>query len=93
MRAFFKYKVKFYIPEDNWKFTEEEGLLVANSFKEAAEILEDNRYDNLETIEIDTINDDEVLSFEDLLGYLTPRTIKFGQEITATLEESEDADA
>lgn len=90
MRTFYKYKVKYYIPEDDWKCVEEEGLLVASSFKEAAETLEDNRYDSLDTIEIDAINDDEVLTFEDLLEYLTPRTIKFGQEIVATLGESED---
>ena len=66
MKTFYKYTVEWYFDEE---VTTNEGFLLAENWTEAAAIIE-ARFDMIENIFLEPVNDSDLLDFDDLADYI-----------------------
>ena len=94
MRTFYKYKVTWFdehYEKEPWREVTTEGLIVAENFADASKQLEEDIFDNINQIEIVSINDSAALDFEDLLYFLNPEyneNSTIGPQLIQALKEA-----
>ena len=90
-RTFYKYEVHWYNDFEDYEATTSLGLVSAINYCDAVAQVEE-AFDNIDSIAVHGINEGALLSFEELLDFLSPvkseESSELGQQIITILQEA-----
>lgn len=87
--TFYKYKVRWWHANEDVDLVDE-GFIAATSYADAVKQLEEEGFDFIDTIEVSTINDSFMLSYEDILKTfnIQPDQSRLGPQIIEALKDA-----